>query len=852
VDPGAGAASAAADVPVPGIDVSTAALTVSTSSVVPPASPDPAPSAPNPNAASPDNKAQAVGGTGLDRTLPGDGSWSRIASCTPTTAVDFFQRVAATERRIVPMDCVELRDNPVAFAWPQPRSRNAVRPYRLTLQTATGAAVDTLEVNAPRAMVERRLDIGRYRWAVSYTDNDGSTQQSAWRQFEVTANSRYTAMPTADELITRISARSAPRLLPVGKSWVDVASAAQAGEYRNPYMMFLRSADSSSLATLPDNPGVKTTADFATASAFASWRGSLMTAANDELRRIEQLAYAWRLTSDAKYLSAAKSRALNLAAWDPAGTTSEANQPQANRSINVALAIAWDLLYPVLTSAERSAIARALATRSADAVASLGRLDGSPYLSFENTGIHYALQALLLTVGYAELPHNASLMRRVWPLVLSQHQAFGDDQGGYAGSTTYAWYDLHHQSRSMATALLVADVDLTRRAYAGRMGEFLMAAATPNAPLSASFGDGNDVEFLFRNYTFDAYRLYAAIARNAEYEWYWRLRGDVNTLLSAVHPLHFLVHSKRGAPLAGAAPLRRDWFFSGSGHAVMNKGMDALRSSLQFRSSAFGSYNHAHADQNALTFTHKGMPLLISAGYYPYYLSPHHALVTRATRYKNAVTFDGGIGQAELGANVTAPTRPVSSMDTSGGLVNAYSGARVAAATGDATAAYRAWNPTTAQWSPLLSSAVRSVAYVKESGVILVYDWLASTSGKPRRWEFNYHSPQAFGQSGATTLVASNGSAQACIDHHMPSALGSGTLQRGTGFAVAPENGKPNQFHASFISNGVTASMAMVAVIREDCRTDVPIAVAFNSGAATVTVGSQTVSFNRREMVVRE
>ncbi|MFY8018691.1 MAG: heparinase II/III domain-containing protein, partial [Inhella sp.] len=65
--------------------------------------------------------------------------------------------------------------------------------------------------------------------------------------------------------------------------------------------------------------------------------------------------------------------------------------------------------------------------------------------------------------------------------------------------------------------------------------------------------------------------------------------------------------------------------------------------------------NHGHADQNSYVFRVKGQDLLISGGYYPWYQSPHHAAVTRATRFKNALTFDGGIGQAEPVSNPKAP-----------------------------------------------------------------------------------------------------------------------------------------------------------------------------------------------------
>ena len=256
---------------------------------------------------------------------------------------------------------------------------------------------------------------------------------------------------------------------------------------------------------------------------------------------------------------------------------------------------------------------------------------------------------------------------------------------------------------------------------------------------------------------------------------------------------------------------------------------DPFRSSLFFRSSRFGSDVHCAADNNGFAFFSKGQALFLGGGYYPYYMSPHHALVGRATRFKNALTFDGGIGQAEPSATPISPGKPVLSMDARGQLVNVHAGAAWSVATGDATLAYRGQDPATRAWTPLLTKAVRTVAYNRNEKVAVIYDW--ATSAKPRTWELNFqmlNEPTV----NKTTLRAVAGDAQGCVDvYNMP-----GEFKLTKGFPIAPENGLPDQYQARYSPARASTELVAVTVIREDCR-NVPVSVAVSNTSASVTIG---------------
>ena len=217
-------------------------------------------------------------------------------------------------------------------------------------------------------------------------------------------------------------------------------------------------------------------------------------------------------------------------------------------------------------------------------------------------------------------------------------------------------------------------------------------------------------------------------------------------------------------------------------------------------------------------------------------------MVGRATRYKNALTFDGGIGQAETmidpTTQPTVPGKPFHSMDTRGQLINFNDNKTWATSTGDATLAYRAQD-VRQRLTPLLSNAVRSVAYQRAEKVVVIYDY--ATSAKPRKWELNFHALNAFETVGRS-LKAHNAGSSACIDvYGLP-----GTFALSDGFAIAPESPRANQFHGRYGASAASAQLASVTVIREDCR-NVPVTVNVSGTVASVTInGASPITFDQR------
>jgi hypothetical protein len=229
----------------------------------------------------------------------------------------------------------------------------------------------------------------------------------------------------------------------------------------------------------------------------------------------------------------------------------------------------------------------------------------------------------------------------------------GSLDGGWANSGGYGWYAADSYIRLMADSKLMANIDLTPWQAVTNFGYNALYFSPPLDSTRQQFGDEADLTDHYHNYSDDTFRLYALVTGKPEYEWYWQLRGDAAVNDKWMwNPLHFMLAAATATPPTfphwNPLMLPRSIFFEDAGLVAMHSDMGTpQRTSVFFRSSPFGSFNHSHADNNSFTFVSKGKDMLISAGVYDYYGSPNHLNITRATRYKNALTFDGGLGQAE-------------------------------------------------------------------------------------------------------------------------------------------------------------------------------------------------------------
>ncbi|WP_374657460.1 heparinase II/III family protein [Inhella sp.] len=648
-------------------------------------------------------------------------------------------------------------------------------------------------------------------------------------------------LPDGAALSAQVAARQRPRMLASGASFAELKRAGGSGE-NAPVLALLRARANWALGQpVPAAPdGGSGAVGVANLQQVQATRNLVQIARNERFI-IENLSLIGRLDENASMLQAAKTRTLALANWMPNGVSSEKNSDQANREVFTALAQGLDWFWGEWNATERSKVVASLRDRVLQTSAALKYLDREPYDSHSQSNVRLVVHALALASGAPEFPEAAPLLVQFWNTSLHQVGVWGRD-GSFGNGIAYGWYHLNGLAPFAAAMRVVAGVDLYRTAAIRNLGDMLVAFTPPARQQPSAFGDEMETRNLYDLYSSSFFRLHAQQSRSSRDAWFWRFKPTNVTAPSdaSIWQILLLGSDSRSQPTP-TPPSSNDWFSADSGYAAMHVDIARPdRTSVFFRSSRFGAFNHSHADQNSVAYVSQGQPLLINAGYYPYYNSPHH-LNTRSTRYKNALTFDGGFGQSESSAGAARPTNAFHSMDASGALIRTHSSVQLSAVTGDATLAYRGVDPVKGTWVPALTNAVRSVVMDKTNGVTLVYDW--ATSATARQWELNFHSPNPFAVN-AASVSASNGAASVCLDRYGPASQFTQT----SAWEVAPETAQAAQAHGRFTVLARSTEFAHLTVLRDSCRT-VPVTVQQTGTQINVIVaGRQTAVFDKRAL----
>jgi len=542
-----------------------------------------------------------------------------------------------------------------------------------------------------------------------------------------------------------------------------------------------------------------------------------------EEERVLRLALAALALRDEPLASAAKQRALDLAGWAPRGVTGFFFHDFAGLSIAWTLALAYDWLHDQWTAEEKRRLLAAIKPRVEDMLsppvkgqpsgwAGLDwgkKLDRWPYDS------HGAVTMSRLSVICTVLARKDDLFdrcaREIVPRYLANPIPWGD-KGGYANGTSYAQWDVlyshfvawHFLGNALGTNLWHGD---WAKGYLNYIAYFL----PPGAP-TGLFGD--ETEKRNADVWATQAKAYAAALPSPLADWYARNQFGEN-------PLHLalLLSPKRDwSAIPGALP-------AGTPHAVhladigwvaMHSDLgDRARTSVYFKSSPYGSYNHSHADQNSFVIHAKGRALAIDSGYYDYYGSPHWKDWYKQTRAHNAITFDGGQGQMH------------DTMQAKGRITRFEHHADYDIATGDATEAY----------GGALTRAVRSIVYLRP-GTILVYDSLASDT--PRTWEWNLHALSKMQEKGARELEIEQKGVRLCVSIlEAPE----GALTQTDRFTTAPQGKYPAQWHARYATGGKSRQANFLALLDVECR-GVKTTVRQVSDGLGVHIGGHRFSFS--------
>jgi len=471
-----------------------------------------------------------------------------------------------------------------------------------------------------------------------------------------------------------------------------------------------------------------------------------------------------------------------------------------------------------------------------------GRL---PYDSHGVTGAGFAAAATLLMAGSSAAfdAMAAEYFRWFVPNMLVWGEQDGSDGNGHA----YGWFNLVTVQPALVVMANVAGAPVAQRAVV-RNSPLWQAMLTPPPSLAgaqpnmgiALFGDASDWRYAYMHEfhatvsRFFAAVLPAGVGRDVA-AWLWGSHPTQSTA-TLQEPL-WLLSPPEDTVTAKPAALPDAAVFPDAGLVAMHSDVASpTRSSLYFRASRFGTYNHSMADNGSFVFSAGGLPLLVNSGYYDYYGSEHHSRYARHTKAKNALTVDGGLGQAL--DETTARKTVAQTMAAPAQLLGFRVDGDRAGASADLTAAYRTvrWDvPQTA----LLDRYQRSVAYDKARRMAFVLD-SASSSATPRTYELNFHSVGAWTPTSDGGLRTANAAAQVCLnvvtrDGAVLARRQSSQFLDLDGVEVLPTRSYRAHEHLTLSSASAVTTFDALTVVREDCSETLP-SVTWAADGASVRV----------------
>ncbi len=209
------------------------------------------------------------------------------------------------------------------------------------------------------------------------------------------------------------------------------------------------------------------------------------------------------------------------------------------------------------------------------------------------------------------------------------------------------------------------------------------------------------------------------------------------------------------------------------------------------RSSPYGSWSHAFADQNAFYIQGFGEALAIQSGYYPNYNHPHHKQWTWETYAHNSILVDG---QGQL-IRSRASKGKIIDFQTGNGLPGSMD-----YAAGDATEAYQG----------RLDKFIRHVYYKRPKDFLLIDELEAP---KPVRFDWLLHALEEMKIDSINNVVTiQKGDAQLTVEFLSPEEL---TFSQTNKFNVPPGKSYegfayPDQWHLTVSTRNKSKAAAFI------------------------------------------
>ncbi|GGY85043.1 DUF4962 domain-containing protein [Pseudoduganella plicata] len=701
--------------------------------------------------------------------------------------------------RAAPTSLAVQAQNPPSFTWA--KYRNA--PGYIVEVSAGSTVYATYTTSRNFYLPSRRFPNNTYTWRVRPTHVvDWSTPRS----FVINASSTVFEVPENDALRATVLSRPHPRSVEQGflmaSNWSPELRAKRGPALTKLTTDVLKQVTTYTIPADSQWPVTSSTPS----AARQAYLGTITNVIGQNVRQLESAALLYRLTKESRYFDEALRRGDALAALDPNGMTSYVNHDIVHRQIIISLVKAMDLIDGDLDATRRAKWQAVIKTRVTpmynDLISNNFRLDELPYDSHGGTALLYLATVSALTLG--DFPEASAWFDATVRAYINSVNPWSGNEGGYANGGAYAMYSTDFFIQLWQPLARATGVDLFKKpwtvGFANMIAEFMPPGAT-----GLVFGDQHE-SYLYTP------QLKSFMGRIATPAAAWYVRNTIGDepplhLLQAPYPLPV-------DTVAAPAPPPNAIVLPSTGWVAMHSNLaDRGRTSVYFKSSPYGSYNHSHGDQNSLVIDSGGRRMLIEAGYQDYYASPLGISWYRQTKAHNAITFDGGVGQITTD-NVNNLLR--------NGKITAFSATpTVDYAQGDAVPAY----------GGALTTATRSVWYLRNSDTVVVLDKLASPTA--RKFEWNLHTRAPIVAESASALKVTNVDRSLCIS----SLSTDGTTYKPL---TGPANPNYAEYHGAWVKGTAATSAEFLVVLDVGCKRP-PVSLRRSTSGRTLVVGTTSI-----------
>ncbi len=550
---------------------------------------------------------------------------------------------AAVRRSAAPTRGREVSTNPPALLWPVNKDKGVRYEVRLSQDRAfpRGQTLGATGLAWAVFNPHKKLAAGTWYWQYGAT-TDGATNWSPVYTFKVSAATPVFETRTAEELVAACP-RTHPRLL----VRADQLAALRQRLRDNEAAAALVSLAGKRLGVkLPDDRAAGPKRKGKNDNQAKKLTSDASKELGQKVWNVASLACpAYLITGDKKFGREAVRCAVHVAGWDRDGLSGQNNL--GDSLCLETMLLTYDSCYDLLTDAEKRLLLKAIQSRAGHFFGLwMNRLEVTLHREhYWGHILQRCIDAAVVTLG--ELPEAGQWLRYAYEAWLARVPTAGSPDGGWMVGTNYNGIDGDSLIGLPSLFQRLTGDDLFARPFYRNNLYFLIYCQPPQS-YGAGFGDAHEMQKGPRS--FHLHYVDALGRRTGDPYANWYIQKSQGKAEPREPKRKDLDLAEMAAGGRKPLPAWHGPFDLPQARAFRDAGIVAMHTDLAeptrdlfvaFCSSPWGSYSHAHADQNTFNIVVGGERLFYASGYKMPVGDPHMEGWYKHVRGHNGVLVDG-------------------------------------------------------------------------------------------------------------------------------------------------------------------------------------------------------------------